>query len=95
MKIDAVNINAQQLISEQSAGTSQADFANWLGHKVEQTNQQLIESDNSLHDLALGKVDNLHRVMIQFEQAKLSLNLLSQLRNRALTAYQDILKQQI
>jgi flagellar hook-basal body complex protein FliE len=45
--------------------------------------------------LAAGDTDNLHQVMIALEEAKLSFQLMVQVRNKLLESYQDILRMQI
>jgi len=92
MKIEAINPIAMEM-TEPTAKVG--NFSQWLTEKVGETNQQLIQSDVALQELAKGESQNLHHVMIKLEQAKLSLQLISQVRDRALTAYQEILKEQI
>ncbi len=58
-------------------------------------NSQLQRVDADLQRLALGDAQNLHQVMINLEEAKLSFQLLVQVRNHALEAYQEIMKMQI
>ena len=55
----------------------------------------MLAADKQLRELALGGTQNLHEVMIAVEEAKLSLQLMVQIRNRALEAYQDVLRMQI
>ena len=43
----------------------------------------------------MGEPVNLHQVMGQLERAKLQLELVVQVRNKLLDAYQDLLKMQI
>ena len=54
-----------------------------------------MQSDRMLQRLAAGEVDNLHQVMVSLEEARLSFQLLVQVRNRLLEAYQDVLKMQV
>lgn len=91
MKIDAISPEFFNLIPSQNTPS----FGQWLTEKMVDTNQQLIESDKALLSLAKGESQNLHQVMIQLEQAKLSLQVIEQVRTRTLSAYQDILKEQI
>ena len=76
-----------------SVGTS--DFASWLAKEIGSVNDKLVNSDQLLQRLATGDVDNLHQVMIGIEEAKISFQLLVQVRNKLLDAYQDILRMQV
>lgn len=63
--------------------------------KVHATNNQLITAANALSDLATGKAESLHQTMIHLEAAKLSLAFLVQIRNRMISAYQELFREQI
>jgi flagellar hook-basal body complex protein FliE len=73
----------------------EASFGQWLGERVSDTNNQLNAADNALNDLASGRTENLHQTMMTLEQAKLSFQYLEQIRNRLMSAYQELLREQI
>lgn len=99
--VDAVGYIAPQteISAEMSNLTfqpeTQREFAPWLTRELTQVNQQLTAADAQLQRLATGEVENLHQVMMSLEKAKLSFELVLQVRNRLLEAYQDILRMQI
>jgi len=98
MSIEAITFipPSQEILPETSVSReTPGDFAPWLEQQLTQVNQQLIDSDSQLRGLALGQVDNLHQVMISLEKAKLSFELVLQVRNHLLDAYQDIIRMQI
>lgn len=70
-------------------------FADWIAHEVGQVDATLATSENDLRKLATGQVQNLHEVMIHMEGAKLSFQLLAQVRNRLLDAYQEVMRMQV
>lgn len=70
-------------------------FGAWLAREIGQVNERMQSLDKQVQDLALGKASNLHDVMIALEETKLSFQLMVQIRNRALEAYQDILRMQV
>jgi flagellar hook-basal body complex protein FliE len=71
------------------------DFAAWLQKSFAEANQQLADADRQVVRLATGDSDNLHQVMIALEEAKLSFQLMVQVRNKLLESYQDVLRMQI
>ena len=71
------------------------DFAAWLQKSFAEANQQLADADRQVVRLAAGDSDNLHQVMIALEEAKLSFQLMVQVRNKLLESYQDVLRMQI
>ena len=70
-------------------------FAHFLTDPVSTANTQLLAADTALQQLASGQASNLHQTMLILEEAKLSFQFLEQIRNRLMTAYQDILREQI
>lgn len=70
-------------------------FASWFGEQLAQTNAQLTSADHGIQQLALGDASNLHHVMIQLEEAKLSLQLVMQVRNHLLDAYRELMQMQV
>lgn len=76
-----------------SAPTGQ--FAAWFTEQLHQVNDQLVVADNGLKQLAAGNATSLHQVMIDLEQAKLSMQLAIQVRNHLLDAYHELLQMQV
>ena len=101
MAID--NISAVAALAEQAvAGTGTANaqatsmsFDTWLQSQLSEVNQQLLAGDARVQELATGESANLHEVMLSLEKAKLSFELLLAVRNKALEAYQELMRMQI
>ena len=70
-------------------------FGQMVSDGLAHVNDQLLTSQTGLQRLATGEVQNLHQVMIQLEESRLSFQLMLQVRGRLLEAYQDVLKMQI
>mgnify|MGYP003580200421 CR=1 FL=1 len=75
-----------------SAGPS---FAQIVSEGLQGVNQQLVASQADLQQLALGETRNLHEVMVRLEESRISFQLLMQVRNRVLEAYQDVMRMQV
>jgi flagellar hook-basal body complex protein FliE len=84
-----------QLLAQPPAASEQGGFGGMVSEALGQVNQKLLASQTDLQQLAVGNVQNLHQVMIRLEESQLSFQLLLQVRNRVLEAYQDILKMQV
>jgi flagellar hook-basal body complex protein FliE len=70
-------------------------FGAWFAQEVGAVDASLRVADNDMRALAVGNVQNLHEVMIHLEEAKLSFQLLAQVRNRVLEAYQEVMRTQV
>ncbi|MFA6302467.1 MAG: flagellar hook-basal body complex protein FliE [Legionella sp.] len=101
MNIDAINAlcledcKQIQLSPAIKQEATVSDFSALLVDKLITTNHQLIKADQSLTQLATGQTENLHQTMLNLEQAKLSFQYIEQIRNRLMTAYQELLREQI
>lgn len=71
------------------------DFGTLLRNELNAVSENINKAENQLQKLALGEADNLHQVMIAMEKAKLSFELVVQIRNKSLEGIQDILKMSI
>ncbi len=72
-----------------------ADFGALVSKGLGDVNRQLLVSQTDLQQLAAGNVQNLHQIMIRLEESRLSFQLMLQVRNRLLEAYQDVMKMQV
>lgn len=97
MKIDAlepINLNTPAIEIKQTEKPTPS-FASWLTDTVITTNNKLVDVDHTLQQLASGQGVSLHQTMLKLEEAKLSFQYMEQIRNRLMTAYQELLREQI
>jgi len=62
---------------------------------VTKVNDLQVQSDKSIQGLASGENKNLHEVMISMEKASISFQFMSSVRNKALEAYQEVMRMQV
>jgi flagellar hook-basal body complex protein FliE len=68
------------------------DFPAMFSGMLSQVDKKLQVADGQLQALAVGETQNLHQVMISMEEARLSFQLMVQVRNRLLEGYQEIMR---
>ncbi len=95
MNIDSVGQATTVASADPFAGPAQAPFSERLLAEMETVNSKLLSAETDLRDLAAGKQGNIHHVMLALEDARMSFQLLAQVRNKVLEAYQDLLRMQI
>lgn len=90
---------AQSLAGGTAAAEAPAATGGSFGQLVtdglSKINDQLISSQVDLQKLAVGDAQNLHQIMINLEESRVSFQLMMQVRNRLLEAYQDVMKMPI
>lgn len=70
-------------------------FADFLEKSISDVNQLQTEADQSISNLATGKETDLHKTMIAMEKADVALQLMMQVRNKMISAYEEIARMQV
>ncbi len=83
--------------AEASAGDAGVpDFANVLKSSIDKVNQTQQSANQMAEKLAAGdSSQNLHEVMIALQTASVSFQEMVQVRNRLVSAYQDVMNMQV
>ena len=77
------------------AETGEKSFADTLKEAVQNTNQLQKDADVKMQQLATGKTDDIAGVMIAAEKADISMKLMTTVRNKIISAYEEIMKMQV
>ena len=70
-------------------------FFSTLQEKLNEVNDKQIEAEDTTQGFIKGDVTDVHQVMIASAEAKMSLDLAVQVRNKLVEAYQEINRMQI
>ncbi len=92
------NISPISLASVSSTKKSQqasGDFLSVLQASLNDVNDAQIKGDKALQSIATGQVKDLHQAAIAIDKAEISMKLMLEVRNKALSAYKDILRTQL
>lgn len=73
------------------AGEGQG-FKEALASSLEDVDALKKAADKSIMDMAAGKGEDIHKVMIAIEKADVSFQFMLQVRNKAINAYEDIMR---
>ncbi len=98
MAIQPIGPKAMGNLSRVKQGDSnpgEKPFMETLKESINQTNSLQMEADHAVSDLATGKTQNLHETMIAIEKADVSFQLMMQVRNKILSAYEEMTRMQI
>ena len=80
---------------KQNDSSNQKSFSSYLKQSISDVNQLQHQANQAGKNLALGKVDNVHEVMIAAQKAKLSVDLTTKVSNKVVSAYQEIMRLQV
>ncbi|MCW2926389.1 MAG: flagellar hook-basal body complex protein FliE [Thermoleophilia bacterium] len=79
--------------AEQTTGAG--SFSAVLKDKLTSLNAQQVDASSASQDMATGNVDDVAQSMLRIEQANVSLQMATQVRNKVIEAYQEILRMQM
>lgn len=81
--------------SQKTDSSNQTSFSELLKNSISSLNESQVTSDNMTNALAAGKDVNLDEVMIAAQKASISLTAATEFRNKAVEAYQEIMRMQM
>ena len=83
-------------IGNETAATAKTDFAAVLKASIEQVNSTQVQAQSLTQAFETGAAGvQLHDVMISLSKANVSFQQMVQVRNRLVSAYQDIMNMQV
>ncbi|MBI1938189.1 MAG: flagellar hook-basal body complex protein FliE [Ignavibacteriales bacterium] len=93
MKIEGFgNLIANNLNSISKKKINDDDFTKPFADLITNVNQTQKESEKKMEDFVSGNGVELHEVMIAGEKAKTSLELLMEIRNKAVDMYKELIR---
>ncbi|MDD5403150.1 MAG: flagellar hook-basal body complex protein FliE [Sulfuricella sp.] len=94
-------LSQMQATAAAAGGNAQAtrndtDFSSLLKSSIDQVNSAQQESKDLARNFELGKTDaSLQEVMISLQKANVSFQAMVQVRNKLVSAYQDVMNMQV
>lgn len=99
--INNESISSRNNIENLSGGTNEANeggdsktFGELLSKLSQDANVAQLDADKKIQDVAVGRNKDLHGAMIAMEKADVQFRLLTQVRNKVLDAYREIMRMQ-
>jgi len=72
-----------------------SDFGQVLKESLAEVNTMQKSSEKAMSDMATGQVKDLHQAAIAIDKAEMSMKLMLEVRNKAISAYKEILRTQM
>ena len=102
MKIESViaQQGPQPTLKSQSNFTIGVDpaektFSDTLKDSIREVNKVQEQADQAIVDLTTGKKQDLHQTMVAIEKADVTFQLMMQVRNKIISAYEEVSRMQI
>ena len=96
LEMTPVQMRAQNHLGEQKEVDAPVkSFGEFLVDALKQTNELQLESDKMNAALAAGRIEDISQVVVAGQKAEIAIQLALQVRNRATSAYQEIMRMQV
>lgn len=80
---------------ESESPSSEVSFADELSKAIGSVDDAMKASEQTTEDFIAGRTENVHEVMISMQKAQLSFQMMVEVRNKAIEAYNEISRMQI
>ena len=79
----------------QTTEESASPFSDYVKRSLTDVNREMLNTDQAINDLATGKNQDIHTTMISMQKAEVSFELVLQIRNKLISAYDEIRRMSI
>ena len=76
-------------------GAQSSGFMDTLQHAISKANNIQLEANQATEALMTGQTQNIHQTMVALQEADVSFQLMMQIRNKLVSAYEEIQRMQI
>ncbi len=76
-------------------GSGEAGFLDSLKDAIAQANEVQLQANEAAEKLMTGESQNVHQTMVALQRADVSFQLMMQIRNKIVTAYEEIQRMQV
>ncbi len=95
MNVNGIGTGSISRIADKQSSNTGTPFKDIINDQLSKLNDSQIRADQMAQDFISGEVEDLHAVMIATEEARLSLDLALQVRNKIVEAYKEINNMQL
>ena len=93
--IPASSFIGNAAVAHPASAAPSGGFMNSLQSAISKANDIQIQADQATEALMTGQTQNIHQTMVALQEADVSFQLMMQIRNKILTAYEEIQRMQI
>ena len=95
MQIKTISTDPLSLYKPQKVADARPGFQETLTESMKQVNELQFKSHTAVEELATGRNGNLHETMIAIQKAEISFKMLAQVRNKVMSAYQEVMRMSV
>ena len=85
----------QNPVRDSKSANGSLPFADMVKGLITETDQQQLQSQDSVRQLITGETDSIHDVVLTTSRADLAFRLMMEIRNRLIESYQEVMRMQV
>ncbi|PIE67143.1 MAG: flagellar hook-basal body complex protein FliE [Deltaproteobacteria bacterium] len=89
------NFAVKDAIRKTETDASDAPFSDYVKSSLDDVNRRMLDADQAIDDLATGTNQDIHNTMIAMQKAEISFELVMQIRNKLISAYDEVRRMSI
>ena len=82
-------VDKQQGVKSKEGGPS---FKETMQEFLQDINSMQVKAGKSIEKMAAGEITDVHQVMTTVEEAKVAFNMMMEIRNKVMDAYQEVMR---
>ncbi|MCA9012255.1 MAG: flagellar hook-basal body complex protein FliE [Planctomycetaceae bacterium] len=82
-------------VRDSKSANGSLPFAEMVKGLITETDQQQLQSQDSVRQLITGETDSIHDVVLTTSRADLAFRLMMEIRNRLIESYQEVMRMQV
>lgn len=85
----------EETVTGQKQQASSSSFAEVLAGAIRELNSSQLRAEEAVQKFLTGEIQDVHDVIIVLEEAKLTMQLAVEVRNKVIEAYQEMMRMQV
>jgi len=99
MRVDSLQTNPSALLGTNQGIKTEAapktSFSSALSEALKSANETIVESEKMAEKIATGEITNIHDVTIAAQKAQIAMSLTTQVRDKIVESYQEMMRMQV
>lgn len=94
-RVENDGMGGPQPLENRTVETDGETFSDMVQDAIQSVDQAQKTADQNVEDIVMGRSDNIHDAMISMQKARMSFQMMMEIRNKAIETYQELSRMQI
>lgn len=94
-RVENDGMGGPQFLENRAVNTEDNTFSDMVQDAIQSVDQAQKTADQNVENIVTGRSDNIHDAMISMQKARLSFQMMMEIRNKAIETYKELSRMQI